>query len=144
MSLYLLVKPHPFQSVVIDADTYLIEVPDDVSPWTVDVPTAADDPRFAIIPLLENLQYEETPTEPMFPLAKRFTVGERCVLPGHNGSYPDHNKDRWGHVVDIARRVETRIVETLVVQFDGEEPRGINPDVIAHGDDWRHASHRPS
>lgn len=45
MSLYLLVKPHPFQSVVIDADTYLIEVPDNVSPWTVDVPAAADDPR---------------------------------------------------------------------------------------------------
>lgn len=84
-----------------------------------------------------------TPKEPTFPLADRFTVGERCVRPGRNGSYPDHTKDQFGYIVEIRREVETRIVETLIVQFDGEEPRGINPDVIAHGDDWRYEKHDP-
>lgn len=78
------------------------------------------------------------PIEPPFPLAERFTVGERCVMPGSNGSYPDHSKNRWGYVTEIRRVVETRVREELWVTFDGEEPRAINPDVIAHGDDWRY------
>ena len=82
---------------------------------------------------------EETATPPRFPLANRFTVGERCVLPGRNGSYPDHSKDRWGYVTDIKRTLVTEIRETLIVTLDGEEPRGINPDVVAHGEgDFRY------
>jgi hypothetical protein len=78
------------------------------------------------------------PREPTFPLGNRFKVGERCVIPGHDGSYPDQNRNRWGHVTDIRRTVVTYVKEELIVTLDGEEPRAINPDVIAHGDDWRY------
>lgn len=82
---------------------------------------------------------EEIAEPPTFPLANRFTVGERCLRPGYAGSYPDHSKDRWGYVTEIRQEVVVKIVETLVVTFDDGETRGINPDVIAHGEgDWRY------
>lgn len=81
--------------------------------------------------------------EPKFPLANRFTIGERIVIPGRDGSYPDHTKNEWGYVTDIRRDVVTEVRETLVVTLDGQEPRGINPDVVAHGDDWRYAKYDP-
>jgi ribosomal protein S8 len=77
------------------------------------------------------------PIEPKFPLAQRFTVNERIVIPGHEGSYPDHSKDEWGYVTDIKRIVETKVREELWVTLDGQEPRAINPDVVSHGkEDW--------
>ena len=82
--------------------------------------------------------------EPAFPLARRFTPGERCLQPGHNGSYPDHDKDRWGRVTEIRRVVERRVREELVVTFDDGETRVINPDVIAHGTDRRYTDPTPT
>lgn len=83
-------------------------------------------------------------TGPTFPLSDRFTEGERVVVPGYSGSYPDHPKDRWGHVTKIQRDVVIRARDSLIVTFDGEDSgRAINPDVVAHGDDWRHAKHDP-
>jgi hypothetical protein len=79
-----------------------------------------------------------------FTLHNRFLPGERIVSPGSSGSYPDHSKNRWGHVVEIKEDIVTEVHETLVVQFDGEEPRGINPDVIAHGNDWRYKDKDPN
>lgn len=70
---------------------------------------------------------------PQFPLANRFTVGERCLRPGRSGSYPDPSRDRWGHIARIDQTVILTTRETLVVAFDDGETRGINPDVIAHG-----------
>lgn len=82
--------------------------------------------------------------EPTFPLSNRFTEGERIVIPGMEGSYPDHNKNQWGYVTEIKREVVTLIRETLVVHLDtDEEPRGINPDIVAHGDDWRYVERDP-
>ncbi len=63
MARYLLVKPHPYQSVVLDADTFVIVMPDDVDPYTVNVVTAADDSRFAIIPLIHDLEWEDVPPQ---------------------------------------------------------------------------------
>lgn len=80
---------------------------------------------------------------PQFPLRRRFTVGERICIPGMSGSYPDHSKDQWGHVTDIEAYLPYRLQERLIVTLDGEEPRGINPDVVGHGDDWRWADRDP-
>lgn len=85
-----------------------------------------------------------TVAEPTFPLARRFRVGERCLIPGYSGSYPSHKGNKWGHVTDIRRVVETKVREELVVTLDGEEPRAINPDVVAHGDDWRYKDKDPA
>jgi glycerol-3-phosphate cytidylyltransferase-like family protein len=79
----------------------------------------------------------------MTRLEGRFQVGERVVRPGRDGPYPDHSKDRWGYVTEIRRITKVVEVEELVVTFDGEAPRAINPDVIAYGDDWRHVEHDP-
>jgi hypothetical protein len=98
-------------------------------------------PRDHCLPyrLAEALAAQPKPIEVAFPLANRFTVGERCVIPGYDGSYPDHRRNRWGYVAEIRRVVETKVREELVVTLDGEEPRAINPDVVAHADDWRFA-----
>ena len=44
--------------IPVDKDTVLIECPDDM---LLPPLNWADDPRCAVIPLLENLRYEETP-----------------------------------------------------------------------------------
>lgn len=44
--------------IPVDRDTVLVECPDDM---VLPPPDFADDPACAVIPLLENLQYEETP-----------------------------------------------------------------------------------
>lgn len=79
-----------------------------------------------------------------FPLAKRFTVGERICIPGRSGSYPDHSKNQWGYVTAIEPYLPYLMHERLIVTLDGEEPRAINPDVVGHGDDWRWADTDPN
>lgn len=62
MPRYIFVQPqgwHSATSVVVTDSAYLIEVPDGIDPHIVNVDSAADDTRLAIIPLIENLQYED-------------------------------------------------------------------------------------
>lgn len=73
-------------------------------------------------------------------LVGRFTDGERIVVPGMAGSYPDEARNRWGRVVGVEQKVVCRVDERLIVWLDDDEgPRAINPDVVAHGSDWRYA-----
>ncbi|MGH3475419.1 MAG: hypothetical protein ACRDQD_01125 [Nocardioidaceae bacterium] len=72
--------------------------------------------------------------------------GERIVLPGQSGSYPDRTRDRYGTVVRVVPRIDIAnpadlegpytitVYGTLVVWLDGDDdpPRAINQDVARH------------
>lgn len=65
-----------------------------------------------------------------FPLSRTWKPGDRIERPLSNGSYPAAGPYPQGVVVEIRPYLQTH--EELIVQFDDQEPRGINPDVIRH------------
>jgi hypothetical protein len=62
MTQYIMVQPGPglTQTVLVTHQTYVIAIPDDVNPYHVNPQTAADNPAYAIIPLIEQLEWEDT------------------------------------------------------------------------------------
>lgn len=72
------------------------------------------------------------PTPDPFPPSRHWKPGERFIVPGHAGSYPDRSKDRYGTVVGF--RSVPYIHEHLVVRLDGEDAdhESFNPDIMRH------------
>lgn len=63
-------------------------------------------------------------------IRNQWKPGDRIERPLYSGSYPAAGPYPQGVVVEINDYLLRH--EDLVVQFDGEEPRSINPDVLRH------------
>jgi hypothetical protein len=83
--------------------------------------------------------WEETPQDALpepqpdpHPPSQNWKEGDRFIVPGYSGSYPDRSKDRYGTVVGF--RPVPYIREHLVVRLDGEaeDHESFNPDVMRH------------
>lgn len=66
-----------------------------------------------------------------FDKTRKWHPGERAMIRGFNGSYPDKTRDRYCLIVGVERYAV--VGDMIRVVFDGEDiVKGVGEDVLAH------------